>query len=179
MANQKYLLDRTGLEVDNILSNAKSHINSTHAPSDAQPNQNAFSNVKVGSTTVSADSPTDTLTLVGSNITITPDATNDKITFTVANGTTSAKSVVKLINSTSSTSTTTAATPNSVKTAYDLANTAQTTADSKVPNTRTINGRHCLPILHCLLLMWVRLKVVGSKARMAAIIWPCHGMDLQ
>ena len=35
----------------------------------------------VGSTTVSADSATDTLTLVaGSNVTITPDATNDKIT---------------------------------------------------------------------------------------------------
>lgn len=47
----------------------------------AEVNQNAFSNVKVGSTTVTADSKTDTLELVaGSNITITPDATNDKIT---------------------------------------------------------------------------------------------------
>ena len=37
--------------------------------------------MKVGSTTVSADSKTDTLELVaGSNVTITPDATNDKIT---------------------------------------------------------------------------------------------------
>ena len=44
-------------------------------------NQNAFSNVKVGSTTVAADTATDTLTLVaGTNVTITPDATNDKIT---------------------------------------------------------------------------------------------------
>lgn len=43
--------------------------------------QNAFSNVKVGSTTVAADSAGDTLELVaGSNITLTPDATNDKIT---------------------------------------------------------------------------------------------------
>ena len=47
----------------------------------AEVNQNAFSNVKVGSTTVAADSKTDTLELVaGSNVTITPDATNDKIT---------------------------------------------------------------------------------------------------
>ena len=47
----------------------------------AYVNQNAFSNVKVGETTVSADTATDTLTLVaGSNVTITPDATNDKIT---------------------------------------------------------------------------------------------------
>ena len=60
---------------------AKTHADSAHAPSDAQKNQNAFSNVKVGSTTVAADTTTDTLELVaGSNITITPDATNDKIT---------------------------------------------------------------------------------------------------
>lgn len=44
-------------------------------------NQNAFSNVTVGSATISADTTTDTLTLAaGSNVTITPDATNDKIT---------------------------------------------------------------------------------------------------
>lgn len=46
----------------------------------AEVNQNAFSNVTVGSTTIAADSKTDTLTLAGSNVTITPDATNDKIT---------------------------------------------------------------------------------------------------
>ena len=47
----------------------------------AEVNQNAFSNVKVGSTTVAADSKTDTLELVASGATtITPDATNDKIT---------------------------------------------------------------------------------------------------
>ena len=47
----------------------------------AEVNQKAFSNVKVGSTTVAADTKTDTLELVaGSNITLTPDATNDKIT---------------------------------------------------------------------------------------------------
>lgn len=47
----------------------------------AEVNQNAFSNVKVGSTTVQADSKTDTLELVaGGATTITPDATNDKIT---------------------------------------------------------------------------------------------------
>lgn len=46
----------------------------------AEVNQNAFSNVVVGSTTISADSKTDSLTLVGSNVTITPDADNDKVT---------------------------------------------------------------------------------------------------
>lgn len=49
--------------------------------SGAEVNQNAFSNVVVGSSTVSADSKTDTLTLVaGSNVTLTPDVANDKIT---------------------------------------------------------------------------------------------------
>lgn len=49
--------------------------------SGAEVNQNAFSNVTVGSTTIAADSKTDTLTLAaGSNVTLTPDATNDKVT---------------------------------------------------------------------------------------------------
>ena len=44
-------------------------------------NQNAFSNVKVGSTTIQADNKTDTLELVaGNNVTLTPDTTNDKVT---------------------------------------------------------------------------------------------------
>lgn len=62
-------------------NSAKTHADSAHAPSNAEKNQNAFSKVTVGSTTVEADNATDTLTLVaGSNVTITPDATNDKIT---------------------------------------------------------------------------------------------------
>lgn len=51
--------------------------------SGAQPNQNAFSNVKVGTTTVVADSATDTLELIaGTNITLTPNTTNDTVTIT-------------------------------------------------------------------------------------------------
>ena len=47
----------------------------------AEVNQNAFSNVVVGSTTIAADAKTDSLTLVaGNNVTLTPDANNDKIT---------------------------------------------------------------------------------------------------
>ena len=47
----------------------------------AEPNQNTFSNVKIGNTTITADSKTDTLELVaGSNITLTPDEVNDKVT---------------------------------------------------------------------------------------------------
>ena len=120
---------------------AYTHSQAAHAPSNAEKNQNAFSNITVGSTTVAADTITDTVTFVGSNVTITPDATNDKITFAVADGSTSAAGIVKLTNSTSSTSTTTAATPSSVKSAYDLANTAKTnaaTAQSKADSAYTL-----------------------------------------
>lgn len=66
----------------------------------AEVNQNAFSNVKVGSTTVAADTKTDTLELVaGSNVTLTPDATNDKVTIaatdtTYSDATTSASGLM-------------------------------------------------------------------------------------
>ena len=63
-------------QISNAIA-SKSDNDHTHS---SYVNQNAFSNVKVGSTTVAADSTTDTLTLAGSNVTITPDATNDKIT---------------------------------------------------------------------------------------------------
>ena len=59
---------------------AYEHSQSVHAPSNAEKNQNAFSNVVVGSTTIVADTATDSLTLVGSNVTLTPDATNDIVT---------------------------------------------------------------------------------------------------
>ncbi len=70
---------------------AYDHSQTSHAPSNAEVNQNAFSNVKVGSTTVAADSKTDTLELVaGTNVTLTPDATNDKVTITAKDTTYSA-----------------------------------------------------------------------------------------
>ena len=50
----------------------------------AEPNQNAFTTIKVGATNIDADSKTDTLELVaGTGIVLTPDATNDKVTFAV------------------------------------------------------------------------------------------------
>ena len=111
-------------------SHAISDVTNLQSTLDSKTNQNAFSNVKVGSTTIAADTVTDTLTLEGSNVTITPDATNDKVTISVAEASTSGKGIVQLTNSTSSTSTTTAATPNSVKSAYDLANQAKTAASN-------------------------------------------------
>ena len=72
-------------------NSAYTHSTSAHAPSNAEKNQNAFSNVTVGSTTIAADSATDTLTIVaGSNVTLTPDATNDKLTIAAKDTTYSA-----------------------------------------------------------------------------------------
>ena len=52
--------------------------------SGAEVNQNAFANVKVGSTTIQADSKQDTLTLAaGTNISLVGDANNDKVTIGV------------------------------------------------------------------------------------------------
>ena len=49
--------------------------------SGAEVNQNAFSNITVGDTTIQADSKTDTLTLeAGSNVTLTPDSKTSKVT---------------------------------------------------------------------------------------------------
>lgn len=73
--NGKALTGNITLTPDDIGAAAAAH---NH---DAYVNQNAFSNVKVGSTTVAADSATDTLELAsGTGISITGDATNDKVT---------------------------------------------------------------------------------------------------
>lgn len=54
--------------------------------SGAEVNQNAFSNIKIGNTTIVADGKTDTVELTaGNNITLTPDATNDRITIAATN----------------------------------------------------------------------------------------------
>lgn len=67
----------TESEIDSKLS-GKSDSGHTHSN---YVNQNAFSKVTIGSTTIEADNATDTLTLVaGSNVTLTPDASGDKIT---------------------------------------------------------------------------------------------------
>lgn len=56
--------------------------------SGAEVNQNAFSHVLVGGTTLSADQKLDVLTLeAGSNITLTPDAATDKVTISSTNTT--------------------------------------------------------------------------------------------
>lgn len=122
------IVEGKGLSTNDYTTSEKNKL--AGIASGAQVNQNAFSNIKVGTTTIEADTATDTLEIAGSNVTITPDATNDKVTISVASGSTSTKGIVKLSDATNSTSTSLAATANAVKKAYDLANTANTKANS-------------------------------------------------
>ena len=145
---------------------AYTHSQSAHAPSNAEKNQNAFSYVKVGTTSVAADTATDTLTLVaGTNVTITPDATGDSITISATDtnttysagtgislsGTTFNNSGVRSVATGSSNGTisvnTNGTTANvavkglgsaayTASTAYDAAGTAQTKADAALVSAK-------------------------------------------
>lgn len=165
---------KTELEVINTAISGKAPSSHTHAVSDVtnlqsildkQVNQNAFSYVKVGNTSIAADNATDTLTMVAStNITITPDATNDKITISAKDttysagagislsGTTFSNSGVRSIttgsdNGTISVNTNGSSTSVAVKglgsaaytdsTAYDSAGTAQTKANEALASAKT------------------------------------------
>lgn len=75
-----FVSDANYVHTDNNFTNAEQTKLSGIATG-AEVNQNAFSNIKIGSTTVAADSKTDTVELIaGSNITLTPNATNDSVT---------------------------------------------------------------------------------------------------
>lgn len=72
-------VDGKGLSTNDFTTTLKNKLDGI--ASGAEVNQNAFSNVIVGQTTIAADSKTDNLTLeAGSNVTLTPNATSDKIT---------------------------------------------------------------------------------------------------
>ena len=108
----------------------------------AQVNQNAFSNIKVGETTISASGKTDVLKLSSGNLTIQADPEQNQLSFSVNNGTLNQKGVVQLEDSVESTSTLKAATPNSVKTAYDKAVSAEKLAGGKLDKSGgTMTGR--------------------------------------
>lgn len=56
-------------------------------PTPGDPNQKAFSKVKVGSTTINSTTTTDTLELVaGTNVTLTPNTTNKTVTISASGG---------------------------------------------------------------------------------------------
>ena len=72
--------------------------------SGAEVNQNAFANVKVGSTTIQADAKQDTLDLAaGTNISLVGDANNDKVTIGVTGKVASASQADNATNATKAT----------------------------------------------------------------------------
>lgn len=100
LANKVTVVSGKGLSTEDYTSAEKTKLSGI--ATGAEVNQNAFSNVVVGKTTVAADSKTDTLTLIsGSNVTLTPDATNDTITIAATDTVYTHPSVTK--NNTTST----------------------------------------------------------------------------
>ena len=124
-------VDGKGLSTNDYTTDDKNKL--ANIASGAEVNQNAFSNVKVGSTTIAADGKTDTLTLVaGDNITLTPDATNDKITITATDTTYTPASTVPKMDGT-------AAVGSSAK--YAREDHVHPSDTSRVPTTRKINNK--------------------------------------
>ena len=72
----------------------------------AEVNQNAFSNIIIGDTTMPAGNETDSLTFAGSNITLTPDSADNKITIGMTK-----ENIVSALGYTPGASTITLATP--------------------------------------------------------------------
>ena len=136
--NGKALSSNISLTASDVGAAASSHSHSSYV------NQNAFSNVVVGSTTIAADTTTDSLTIAaGTGISVAGDATNDKVTITnsgvrsiatgSSNGTisvntngTSANVAVKGLGSAAYTA----------STAYDAAGTATTKADAALASAK-------------------------------------------
>ena len=91
LATEEYVDDIAATKVDKVSGKGLSTNDYTTTEknklagiaSGAEVNQNAFSNVVVGSTTIAADSKTDSLTIAaGTGISVSGDATNDKVTIT-------------------------------------------------------------------------------------------------
>ncbi|TCL38793.1 hypothetical protein EV210_103276 [Anaerospora hongkongensis] len=103
----------------------------------AQVNQNAFSNVLVGSTTIQADNIADTLELVaGNNISLTPDATNDRVTIAVT-GTVAAAATAAACTGNATSATTAANCTGNSATATKLAFARTIALNGKVTGTAT------------------------------------------
>ena len=82
--------------------------------------------------------------------------------------TTGQQGIVQLTDSTSSTSTTTAATPSAVKSAFDLATSAQTTANAALPLTGgTLTGNLSIPSLNGGPLAGTRNRIINGDMRIA------------
>lgn len=115
----------------------------------AQVNQNSFSNVLVGSTTIQADNVTDTLELVaGNNIGLTPDATNDRVMIAVT-GTVAAAATAAACTGNAASATTAANCTGNSATATKLSSARTISLSGKVTGTATSfdgSGNVAIPV---------------------------------
>lgn len=82
IANKVDKVDDKGLSTNDYTTAEKNKLSGI--AEGAEMNQNAFSNITIGNTTIFADAKTDTLTFeAGNNVVLTPDVNNDKITIDV------------------------------------------------------------------------------------------------
>jgi hypothetical protein len=93
----------------------------------------------------------------------------------IADGSTTVKGAVQLTNSTSSTSTTTAATPNSVKSAYDLANAALPKAGGTLTGDVTLNAQSDLRFADADSSNWVAFQAPTTVA--SNVTWTLPATD--
>ncbi len=120
----------------------KSNTDHTHS---AYVNQNAFSKIAVsGQTTVEAESATDTVTFAGSNVTITTDATNDKITFKVAKADADGETGIVTLEDSVVNQSTTAATSKAVYSVNTKAENAQSRAGAIEANYVRVDSNNNL-----------------------------------
>jgi len=127
-----------------------------------------------GSITISATGSGGTVTGVTatSPLASTGGTTPD---ISIQDGTTSQKGAVQLEDSTSSTSTTKAATPNSVKSAYDLANAALPKAGGTLTGDVTLNAQSDLRFADADSSNWVALQAPATVA--SNVTWTLPNAD--
>lgn len=109
----------------------------------------------------------------GTGITITNGSGSISVAGTAAS--TSVAGVVQLTDSTSSTSTTTAATPNSVKSAYDLANAALPKAGGTLTGDVTLNAQSDLRFADADSSNWVAFQAPATVA--SNVTWTLPSAD--
>lgn len=128
-----------------------------------------------GSITISATGSGGTVTNVTGTAPISVATGTTTPAISIASASTTTVGAVQLTDSTSSTSTTTAATPNSVKTAYDLANAALPQAGGAMTGDLTLNAQSDLRWADADSSNWVALQAPATVA--SNVTWTLPAAD--
>jgi hypothetical protein len=128
-----------------------------------------------GSISISATGSGGTVTSVSGTAPISVATGTTTPAISIADGSTTVKGAVQLTDSTSSTSTTTAATPNSVKSAYDLANAALPKAGGTLTGDVTLNAQSDLRFADADSSNWVAFQAPTTVA--SNVTWTLPATD--